>query len=1564
MPSAVRGLAVYCRVRPTTHPQETPPLRVLPETHCVEVSRPARTPLTSRGLDGNTAAPPLTSSSSARNRRGDAARSQNDVAATSTSASPAASSSGTQCYRFDGLFTADTASQETVYACTTARLIDEGVLQGVNAALLLAGGAHSGRRYTFLGGDAYDSRGVAPRAVQHLYTRARQLSRERAFAITLSVVQLVGERVVDLLAPSEVHPNTISSLSSTVGPAATASAATQLSSSLPSSGMNRSVGEEAPAAAGSVMRQATPSPNITLDGRGDVVLRDITQRECATEAEALGALFEAQETLLRAPRRGGGGRAARDALRSAPAQRSTARTPMSASSRTGGRQGKQSATTRTRGEDGEDRDGDEESGHVVVRLDVCYSSLISSETETHQARLHLVELAAMHTTVRSTTARQINQSLATLEQVLVGLQRKPNLNTEVDGGGTAEPSFSGSVTGTASSTSRHKLSGYASSSASPPPQPQQTVIPYRQSKLTTLLKGCLCGAAGGSSSSSGVSPLTSMVMHICPDQADWDLTHSTLKLAQRLTGRSLEPLSSSFRASSSHGRRGEEEGGDHTGEAYGTDEADSMATGGDTLHTQFGQGNYYSSAGAAADGQSPSYGFPSIWNAPHSATDVLQAHLARQQPTLMNAHNAARGRTGGSGGSSTTVETPSPSLAAAPSLLSAHNDGARPASVKERRGKAARGAAAATSSSSSPAAESAAMDAAVVVVVKTAEDLEDDDARSTASSSHRKGRRTSSASRSRTIPGGATTHDVSAASGPFSSSSSPATAAPVKYTPHTLDTSAGVSYGSVPASLSSSFTQQRRRVGATRIPIPVAPAAAAAASALPHLPQVPSAGSGKGGAVSSAGSVAGSGGSQVRGPAADGDGRLPGGGKPPTTTVASAGLSSSVASGSLQDIDEEVVGGAHSMAAAVSGSANPPLGRPPRSPSSAPAVAGPSTRVPAEMSSVATYGSTAVDGAGHPHRTPLVPTAATTTTAAATFQSKPRPLSGGSVRQVKPSGDTSADNGRGSPLSRTVPQMPFTTSTTTIHVPPNPHGTGGDPAITHVAAAAAAEAAFGNVSARDDRAFLRPLTASTSTPTPFSAAAALGYSNSAHTGAAGFFPCPPPSAAQRGGSAGGGAGGRAYPRRPHTATAASKTKSTPSAKALAFEVFKSTSSTNTAGGARLLHAIQRDQQELREQEEVIDALQRRVEELLSLMASENGAGAFIRVESPLGPSRRCSRRPRGTAEADMADEAATTTAAAVVAPDGVSAVGATSPMSPHAVTSPSSVCSPTARAGGSRPVSAKRKTRPRSTGRQRPLEPSGAAAPTAKENEEEEGGQRDGNHASSNNRGAAASPCTSPCDSSSGGLKSPPHVPGRPATQSTMTVEEALMLTQDALHAGMSNRMRLQRQLETRRVALLESFQTWYAQQTPTSLMAGAPPATMTTVSGPVNGWTSAHVRGDAQRGATTMTATTDRMGMGSARGNGALASQPNSYSTTSDQANRTDRSRDATVTPSATSTEAYMDVAERFMALELQRQLKAHPESAAYFVAKKGVELRHRSHREERAAYRAQPKAANVSNQ
>jgi kinesin family protein 5 len=101
---------------------------------------------------------------------------------------------------FDTVFE-ETAAQSLVYEKVAKNIID-GVLSGYNGTLFAYGQTGTGKTHTMMGEDVHaDSRGIIPRALDHIFEAVEENSDKFTYELNMSYVQLYCELLQDLLEP-------------------------------------------------------------------------------------------------------------------------------------------------------------------------------------------------------------------------------------------------------------------------------------------------------------------------------------------------------------------------------------------------------------------------------------------------------------------------------------------------------------------------------------------------------------------------------------------------------------------------------------------------------------------------------------------------------------------------------------------------------------------------------------------------------------------------------------------------------------------------------------------------------------------------------------------------------------------------------------------------------------------------------------------------------------------------------------------------------------------------------------------------------------------------------------------------------------------------------------------------------------------------------------------------------------------------------------------------------------------------------------------------------------------
>uniref|UniRef100_A0A8R1E0V5 Kinesin-like protein n=1 Tax=Caenorhabditis japonica TaxID=281687 RepID=A0A8R1E0V5_CAEJA len=116
---------------------------------------------------------------------------------------------GQATFAFDSVFS-DTVDQETVFERTALPLVDR-IFAGFNATVIAYGQTGSGKTFT-MGTEDNDGtdemrRGIIPRLVSTLFQRIKQSKVHESFKVTVSMYEVYGDNVYDLLQPDKVKLN-------------------------------------------------------------------------------------------------------------------------------------------------------------------------------------------------------------------------------------------------------------------------------------------------------------------------------------------------------------------------------------------------------------------------------------------------------------------------------------------------------------------------------------------------------------------------------------------------------------------------------------------------------------------------------------------------------------------------------------------------------------------------------------------------------------------------------------------------------------------------------------------------------------------------------------------------------------------------------------------------------------------------------------------------------------------------------------------------------------------------------------------------------------------------------------------------------------------------------------------------------------------------------------------------------------------------------------------------------------------------------------------------------------
>eukprot|EP00756_Hemistasia_phaeocysticola_P000103 Hpha_TRINITY_DN10073_c0_g1::TRINITY_DN10073_c0_g1_i1::g.84160::m.84160/K10396/KIF5; kinesin family member 5 len=92
------------------------------------------------------------------------------------------------------------SGQEDVFSETAEPLLSS-MLQGINTAVIAYGQTGSGKTHTMMGGSEPGEEGIVPRMIRSLFSHIQDMPVDEQVAVSMSVVQVYKERVLDLLDP-------------------------------------------------------------------------------------------------------------------------------------------------------------------------------------------------------------------------------------------------------------------------------------------------------------------------------------------------------------------------------------------------------------------------------------------------------------------------------------------------------------------------------------------------------------------------------------------------------------------------------------------------------------------------------------------------------------------------------------------------------------------------------------------------------------------------------------------------------------------------------------------------------------------------------------------------------------------------------------------------------------------------------------------------------------------------------------------------------------------------------------------------------------------------------------------------------------------------------------------------------------------------------------------------------------------------------------------------------------------------------------------------------------------
>lgn len=104
-------------------------------------------------------------------------------------------------FKFDAVFEMK-SSQEQIFAHISNRVLHR-VLDGYNGSVFCYGQSSSGKTWTMEGARRGPERGIIPRAFEFIFDRMEAASESTEFALTVSMVEVYMEKILDLLGPSQ-----------------------------------------------------------------------------------------------------------------------------------------------------------------------------------------------------------------------------------------------------------------------------------------------------------------------------------------------------------------------------------------------------------------------------------------------------------------------------------------------------------------------------------------------------------------------------------------------------------------------------------------------------------------------------------------------------------------------------------------------------------------------------------------------------------------------------------------------------------------------------------------------------------------------------------------------------------------------------------------------------------------------------------------------------------------------------------------------------------------------------------------------------------------------------------------------------------------------------------------------------------------------------------------------------------------------------------------------------------------------------------------------------------------
>jgi kinesin family protein 6/9 len=143
---------------------------------------------------------------------------------TKKAGAPGAPQNAPEAHALSGLLAVlpPSATQEEVYGAAARDIVEGVVRDGISGCLLAYGQTGAGKTHTMVGGDAFAARGVMPRALSHLFllvdaAAARAAPDEVPPSLRMSFLEVLNDRVVDLLAGAAPAPGTAADRAAALG---------------------------------------------------------------------------------------------------------------------------------------------------------------------------------------------------------------------------------------------------------------------------------------------------------------------------------------------------------------------------------------------------------------------------------------------------------------------------------------------------------------------------------------------------------------------------------------------------------------------------------------------------------------------------------------------------------------------------------------------------------------------------------------------------------------------------------------------------------------------------------------------------------------------------------------------------------------------------------------------------------------------------------------------------------------------------------------------------------------------------------------------------------------------------------------------------------------------------------------------------------------------------------------------------------------------------------------------------------------------------------------------------